>query len=71
MAQSDVRPSIRPSVCPIHAKQRRPAGLLLSTVGRLQQISIDSRYACSRRSAANTGSVMLGAEERGSAQTCL
>ena len=65
------RMSVRPSVCPIHAKQRRPAGLLLSTVGRLQQISIDSRYACSRRSAANTGSVMLGAEERGSAQTCL
>ena len=61
-------PSVRPSVCPVDRQQQRRAA---SWSGRLQQMSIDSWQACSPRSAANAGSVMLRADGRGSTQTCL
>ena len=62
-----VRPSVRPSVCPVdRQQQRRAAGLLLSAL-------CSPRTSCCRRprSTANAGSVMLRAEDRGSTQTCL
>jgi len=70
--------SLRLSVCGVdRQQQRRAAGLLQSAgagsryrsiaTGAAYRLSIDCRR---RRSAANAGSVMLRAEDRGSTQTC-
>jgi len=68
-----VSPSVRPSVRLSHRSTTAAAaaGGFAAERGRLQQIPIYSCYACSPRSAANAGSVMLRAEGRGSTQTCL
>jgi len=62
-----VRPSVRPSVCPVNRQQQRPAaGLLLRRAPRGQEISIDSW----RRRSAAAGSVTLTADVGGGSQTC-
>jgi len=57
MQRSDVRPSVRPAVCPVVRQPlQRAAGLLLS-VPRARRID-------RQRTAANAGSVMFIAEGR-------
>ena len=78
-----VRRSVRPSVCLFHRSTaaaacgvfaaERPAGRMHQSIiagaGSACQLSID--ISCRRRrSAANAGSVMLRAEDRGSTRTC-
>ena len=63
--------SVRPSLCPIRQRQRRPAGLLLSAgvCSRYLSIAAGAVLQTRRRSEANAGSVMLGADGGGSVQT--
>jgi len=58
------RPSVRPSVCPSYrSTAAAAAGEFAAERGRrLQQISTDSLYVCSRRSAANAPSVTFRVE---------
>jgi len=68
------RTSVRLSVCPVdRQQQRRVAGLLLSAPPagdidrqrRAPGTQQQRRYSTARRSAANAGSVILRAEDRG------
>ena len=68
-AGSMQRSGVRPSVCPVDRQQQRcAAGLLLSAGSRCRSTVIGTQR---RRSAANAGSVVSTAEERGSTQACL
>jgi len=61
-----------PSVCLSHRSTvAAVSGGFAAERGRLQHILIDTWRACSPRSAADAGRVMLRAEGRGSTQTCL
>jgi len=70
MKRSNVRPSVRPSVCHIDLQQQRRAAGLLPSAPRAgdidrQRRAPSSNGAATRRSAANADSVVMTAEARG------
>jgi len=70
--RASVRPSVRPSACPIDRQKQRPALRLLLSAGVCSEYRLIAAVTVLqvRRSAGNAGSVMLRADGGGLMQTC-